>query len=83
MRENTRLSILSNGCGILQIVGLILIISSSYLPNFVWVFIGITGFAAVVRFFLAPNGRYITRVMRPLAALAGVIIIIVSVLMIP
>ncbi len=46
------LKALSMICSLLQIIGLILVIISSFLPLFVWVIIGISGFAATVKIFL-------------------------------
>lgn len=76
---NQKIKILSIICGILQIAGLILIISQSFLSNSsaVWVLIGVSGFAGVVQFFLPYSiGSSIAR----LAALSGVGIIIFAML---
>lgn len=77
----TYLSIISLACTFLQISGLFMIIFVDHLPPFFWVFVGITGLAAVVKIFLPlPNHQSSTAIC---GAVVGAGIVILSVMLHP
>ncbi len=76
-----RLRVLGVLCGILQIAGVLTLITMSQLvtggPEFIRILLGIAGFASVVRFFLPDLGLGRTdTLLRPLAAIAGLALIV-------
>ncbi len=71
-----KIQILSVLCGILQIAGLALIVLEKSLPNFTPILIGIAGFAAIVKYFLPDAKSNLDKALRPIAAVAGLLIII-------
>ena len=79
MDADARLRALSTFCSMLQISGLLLIVIHRFLPGAVWVLIGICGFAAVVQLFV-PSYSKPAEYIKPVAALAGVGIIVISLL---
>ena len=73
-----KLKVLTVLCNILQIAGLAMIIWHKQLPTFTTVLIGIAGFAAIVKF-LIPNAEgNLEKALRPIAAVAGLGIIIIA-----
>ncbi|MBI2448347.1 hypothetical protein HYV44_02185 [Candidatus Microgenomates bacterium] len=69
---------LSAVCDYLQVAGFALLVGLylSLLPSFVWVLVGVTGLAAVVKIFLPLEGHQNTRAI--IAASCGVGLIILS-----
>ena len=77
-----KLTVFSGICSILQIAGagLFLMIFQSSLPSFVWILIGISGFAAVAKFFLPDGDGFEKHILRPIATFAGFGFVIISIL---
>jgi len=71
---------ISVSCSMLQIVGLILIGSSYYLPRGVWVVIAICGLAGIVNWLIPKKLDDTLKNLGRLAALAGLGIVIISIL---
>ena len=77
--KSTKIKALSVICSILQIIGLVIIFQRDALSDlkFMPILVGIAGFAAVVRFFLPPfKASDVENALRPIAAIAGIIMII-------
>jgi len=72
-----KLTVLDVLCSFLQIASLVMIVMAKQLPTFIPVLIGIAGFAAVVKFFL-PCENPFDRILRPIAAVAGLGIIVIG-----
>ena len=70
------LEALSYICSVLQILGLSVLFCWKWLPRFTGALISITGFAAVVKFFLLLPGHQST--FSVIAALAGIGIIVIG-----
>lgn len=65
-------------CTLLQIIVFILMVISRFLPDYIWVVIGITSFAGFVRMFLPLKGNQDTMIC--LGSLVSLAIIIFSVM---
>ena len=73
-----RLGILSMSCTLIQIMGLVLILFSKQLPDFIIIFIGIAGFAAIVKFCIPDATSQFDKNIRSFAACAGLGMIVIA-----
>lgn len=77
----TKLAVLNIICGVLQILGLVLIVGLGFysFPRGLWAIVAISGFAGVVRFFITDFPEGVTKFFINTGALAGLgIVLLVS-----